>query len=387
LQFVASRVAFLLTVKGSEINRTLIERHDVLSHLYDLFSAYTPDINIQLSTDQSMALSEHLKLVYNLAIFYPRLQAIDPKAASSPTTSTSSSGTAHSASETGNTRTQTLGQTTSAMLGRGIRSVLAKVSSPNSNRPASPRSDQSRTLTTIKYLDQLAPCILQIVLSLPFQASSPIPQPPLSHALHALSELACTQEWFEPFDSIHQSIVLNDLALPTTATGISLVDESLPPLVCRLLILLDSCLGVCFPRAVKPDDDANLKRLAQLTGSPPTTLDSELAPLLLLVRKCVVGDESGRSGSGLRARLLSDTMCVAAHPESSSALSIVDSDRTVPLEERSDLTGRLTRLMSSVYFSHTKVGAGELLFALCGQDRACLFAAAPAIDHRLQLPI
>lgn len=38
------------------------------------------------------------------------------------------------------------------------------------------------------------------------------------------------------------------------------------------------------------------------------------------------------------------------------------------MDQRPDLTGRLLRLMNSVYFSNTKVGAGELLFALCGQD-------------------
>lgn len=44
-------------------------------------------------------------------------------------------------------------------------------------------------------------------------------------------------------------------------------------------------------------------------------------------------------------------------------------DRTESLDRRNDLTGRLVRLMTSVYFSNSKVGAGELLFALCGQDR------------------
>ena len=44
-------------------------------------------------------------------------------------------------------------------------------------------------------------------------------------------------------------------------------------------------------------------------------------------------------------------------------------DRSLALDQRSDLTGRLVRLMSSVYYGNTKIGASELLFVLCDQDR------------------
>ena len=50
-------------------------------------------------------------------------------------------------------------------------------------------------------------------------------------------------------------------------------------------------------------------------------------------------------------------------------------DRSIALDQRTDLTGRLVRLMSSVYFGNTKVGASELLFVLCDQDGQSELAA------------
>jgi hypothetical protein len=45
-------------------------------------------------------------------------------------------------------------------------------------------------------------------------------------------------------------------------------------------------------------------------------------------------------------------------------------DRSQPLEKRSDLTGRLVRLLGSVYLTRVKDSVGELLFSLLDQDRA-----------------
>lgn len=45
------------------------------------------------------------------------------------------------------------------------------------------------------------------------------------------------------------------------------------------------------------------------------------------------------------------------------------SDRSIGLEKRDDLTGRLIRLMSSTYLASSAEAAGKLLFSVCGSDR------------------
>jgi hypothetical protein len=42
--------------------------------------------------------------------------------------------------------------------------------------------------------------------------------------------------------------------------------------------------------------------------------------------------------------------------------------------------------MSSVYFGHTKVGAGELFFALCGQDGVSYTSGVETADFLSQQP-
>lgn len=45
-----------------------------------------------------------------------------------------------------------------------------------------------------------------------------------------------------------------------------------------------------------------------------------------------------------------------------------NSDRTIPLEQRTDLIGHLLRLMPSIFLPNTAHGVGEFLFNLCNRD-------------------
>ena len=47
---------------------------------------------------------------------------------------------------------------------------------------------------------------------------------------------------------------------------------------------------------------------------------------------------------------------------------LVFSDRTSPLEQRSDTLGRCIRLMSAVYYNELKDAIGELLYTACESD-------------------
>ena len=45
-----------------------------------------------------------------------------------------------------------------------------------------------------------------------------------------------------------------------------------------------------------------------------------------------------------------------------------DLDRTSPLEGRADILGRCLRLMGCIHHNHTKISAGEMLYAICNSD-------------------
>ncbi|GAA97311.1 uncharacterized protein L969DRAFT_87243 [Mixia osmundae IAM 14324] len=80
-------------------------------------------------------------------------------------------------------------------------------------------------------------------------------------------------------------------------------------------------------------------------------IDEALPPLLLLLRNFVVEDAEGLAATAIKARLLPG-----------------ESDRALPLEKRTDVTGRLIRLTNSVYYPKSAETASQLLFSLCRSD-------------------
>lgn len=256
-----------------------------------------------LDSESIMALADQLKLLYNLALFYPRILAIDPKE-NMPIDYTSIQSTPDlsrlAPSEKGSV---------SSSLGRGLKHIFSKSpsgSSGSSSRPTSPAPSVSRSECSTsqrKALPTLAIPLIDLILSLPNgQFEHPYPSPPLTHALHALSELPSTSEWSKGSSSISN--------LPSTSTASASNLDTLPLLLGRLLQLLNQSMQYTFPEKVDPDDSANRSRLlADSKGvRNEAEVDSELAPLLLMIRKAVIGDESGRSRRGLRERLLSSSM-------------------------------------------------------------------------------
>lgn len=92
--------------------------------------------------------------------------------------------------------------------------------------------------------------------------------------------------------------------LPSTST--TRAPPSLPPLVARLLTLLDGCAAYYMPGTTGPDDDA--AREAALAA--PSVLDESLQVLILLLTKCAVEDPTGDIRRGLKECLLADDMWV-----------------------------------------------------------------------------
>lgn len=101
-----------------------------------------------------------------------------------------------------------------------------------------------------------------------------------------------------------------------------------------------------FPGKTDPDDPEIRTRCKAESSD---TLDDMLSPLVVLITKLCIADD----GSRTRVRHL-------VVPE--------DLDRSSPLEERPDITGKCLRLLSCVYHPRLKDAIGELLFAIADSD-------------------
>ena len=101
-----------------------------------------------------------------------------------------------------------------------------------------------------------------------------------------------------------------------------------------------------FPGKTDPDDPEIRTRCKAESSD---TLDDLLSPLVVLITKLCIADEGSRTR--VRHWIV---------PE--------DLDRSSPLEERPDITGRCLRLLSCVYHPRLKDAVGELLFAIADSD-------------------
>jgi len=105
-----------------------------------------------------------------------------------------------------------------------------------------------------------------------------------------------------------------------------------------------------FPGNTDPDDPEIRTRCKEESSD---TLDDMLSPLVVLITKLCIADEGSRTR--VRHWIV---------PE--------DLDRSSPLEENPDITGRCLRLLSCVYHPRLKDAIGELLFAIADSDASTL---------------
>ncbi|KAG9219458.1 hypothetical protein CCMSSC00406_0005352 [Pleurotus cornucopiae] len=124
--------------------------------------------------------------------------------------------------------------------------------------------------------------------------------------------------------------------------------------VLRAYDLLDVSLAHFFPGNIDPDDQSVKDRCTAECGGD-TTLDELIGPLVVLVTRMCLADESCRT----RVRNL---------------IVPPDLDRKSPLESRSDILGRCLRLLACVYHDRLKSSVGEMLFAMCDSDATTLSA-------------
>jgi hypothetical protein len=282
------------------------------------------------SAHRTAALGEHLKLLFNIAVFYPRLLVIDPHGGgpnhtpslpSSPALSTSSSPRLEGSPRVGRSGAPADNLERVSSLGRrgagAIRGLFgrSKSSSNGSSRPGSPEiggppSGKTSPKPDVptgqgallgRGFDALVASLIALVVSLP--STGPLPGPPLNHAIHALSEFPLSDAWTALVPSarpLPRPLPCASSADPSTAQA-----PALPPLPARLLSILDSAtLYYC------PNDPDGADVIAKLDPDADFDVDAGLATILLLLRKMIVGEKSdGGLCKAFRDRLLPVDMC------------------------------------------------------------------------------
>lgn len=149
--------------------------------------------------------------------------------------------------------------------------------------------------------------LVQFALCLPFGKGAEYgPFGIYKHVINGLLNYNLTSYTNTVFAPLEPASAPSIPDLPSTSPNKAA--PSLPPLVARLLTLLDGCLAFYIPGASGPDD--NDAREAAL--SCPGVLDESLQVLLLLLTKGAVEDAKGDVRRGLKQCLLADDMYV--HP-------------------------------------------------------------------------
>lgn len=245
-----------------------------------------------------------------------------------------------------------------------------------------------------RQLEGILPSLLRTFNSLPLASPSPI-TPPMTQLIHSLIMIPVSaplhQKWFP--QPVLSSTQASHASKPssTTSTPVSKGSPTLSQIsasepspkevktgkIDRALSLLSACsrpsqspppnssnsqdtlmhayniLDVTFthylPEALDPDDASVRVKCKR----DDTTLDELVTPLVLLITRLCIGDETSRAR--LRDWLIPPNL-----------------DRASPLEARPDTLGRCLRLLGSVYHANLKKAVGEMMYAMCDSDASIL---------------
>ncbi|GAK67542.1 uncharacterized protein PAN0_019d5770 [Moesziomyces antarcticus] len=266
------------------------------------------------------ALSDLLKAHFNICLYYPRLADAEAKQQQAEEADTQSSEPTKAAEAT-------------AIVGEAFHSELL----------------------------EMLPPLISVLTTLPLPSPVPL-MPPFTHAIAALLNYPVTHVKSQitsakPKSGSNNSGAANKAALtaPISPTSSAALNTA-PKYISRLIMFADLMLARYFGGASSAADDgrrvpedADAKSVQQKASSDGIELEDTLEPLLLLLRKTSSEDADMRA-----------TLCSILLPS--------DLDRSVALDRRSDVLGRLVRLMSSVTLPRSARAAGELLLSLCDAD-------------------
>lgn len=328
--FLGARLLFFSTLFQSPFNKTAVAMLNavkieavsvhallkaILDKKADSNAAGTVLVASGSEAQLNMALSDLLKAHFNICLYYPRIADAEAKQQQ------------HAAEAADRTPSKTESEKARAILGEAFHPEL---------------------------LDMLPP-LISVITQLPI--TSPVPlMPPTTHAIAALLNY--------PLSHVKKELVKSQPppSSITTSTGSSLTIaisktstdafRAAPSYISRLITYSDLMLARYFASASTGEEgrrvpeDVDSKSIKQKASADGVDLEDTLEPLLLLVRKIAAEDAD---------------LCSTLH----SILLPADVDRSLALDRRIDLLGRLIRLMSSVTLPRLARASGELLLSLC----------------------
>ncbi|KAF8639951.1 hypothetical protein AX17_001201 [Amanita inopinata Kibby_2008] len=364
--FIVSRILFLCTASTTPFTKALVDEKHHGCTIVDIIGSKLDLLSSAILSGQKMAreaMSDLLKFTFNLLLHYPKLVESEPQ------------------------NNEALDETEAKIMGDFWNSKL---------------DGQAAFLAAFFHwpltaTNRILPPLLRAFNTLPPTFPSPI-APPLTHVIHALITIPVSPN-LRPHWSGNVSTPTRNSASPTPKSAPSQLTSPASPscgssptrssqsqvspkpstldralsaltphrpsgsraespapqidILQRAMDLLDVSFSHFFPGDVDVDDISVRERAKR--ESPDNTLDELLAPLLVLVSRLCIADETSRIT--IRRWIVPD-----------------DIDRSSPLEARSDILGRCLRLLGSVYQPRLKDSVGELLFSMADSNASTLSA-------------
>lgn len=381
--FLASRVIFLITAVPSTLVCDIIDRTDLTEYLERSFK-YQLDLKLnsnQLHPSISQdVLIEHLKIIFNLMVHYPKSiqqyagQSNSPILGSISSTTTAdlpSPDQASPSSRRASLKSRFMNQINMKKISRLARSETSSgkdpdqindtypddlIASPSKSHHSRYHSKASGSSSRVPSVDQtleglgvvtdprnhvfagLLPHLIQLFLLEPIP-NPPNLKPPLISFLHALLN-------FSPS------------ALNFFTDEYKLLEESyrnteIPPVISKLMTIIDRVTNYYCPG---DPDDRLVKEKCHLDS---VDLEVDLTQVLLLTANLISPHTPSHMSLGLsnqsREALIEKVM-----PS--------NIDRSVALDKQDNLIGRILRLMNSVRFENLKHTCGAFLSALYADD-------------------
>lgn len=318
--FLGARLLFFSTLFESPFNKTAVTALDVvrieaacvdalvkatLEKAANKNAASSVLVASGSEAQLSTALSDLLKAHFNICLYYPRIVKAEVEQ--------QGSATSKSNADKG---------TEKPILGEGFDSKLLA----------------------------MLPPLVAVLTALPLPSPVPL-MPPFTHAIAALLNYPVVDVKAEILAPISTPATPAPAFTSPISPSSSTALESAPPYINRLITFTDLMLARYLSTPLSPNDgrrvpeDVDAKSIKLKSAADGVELEDTLEPLLLLLRKTAAED------TDLRTLLL-------------SILLPADLDRSLALDRRTDVLGRLVRLMSSVTLPRTARASGELLLAL-----------------------
>ncbi|KAI9604501.1 hypothetical protein KEM48_000736 [Puccinia striiformis f. sp. tritici PST-130] len=347
--FLASRVIFLITAVPSYLVIELIEKTDLVSYFeqsfkHELAKRIDPQTHSYPSTAPDV-LIEHLKVIFNLMVHYPKSviqfgQLPSPPIGQSSFAGSSTNVDCHSPQE----------PAVSSGRRASLKARLMNKISRRARSESSSIKEQDSLSEVSTYQDDHRP-------SLPKNSH---PSRSRAHS-KASSRVPSTDQDVEGLDSVtdpHNHLFAgffnDDYVLPDNPPNRS--STEIPPVISKLIEIIDRVTLYCCP------GDPDERSVQEKCQTHSMDLEVDLTQVILLTANLILPhgphpDSSTATGLNRKSREALIQIIVPA-----------DIDRSVALNKQDNLIGRILRLMNSVRFESLKHTCGAFLNALYEED-------------------